>query len=59
MPQSLARVLVHIIFSTKNRVRFIRPEIEKEHHRKRSFQEEYRAILRQYKVEYDERYVWD
>ncbi len=150
MPQSLARVLVHIIFSTKNRARFIKPEIEKElfayqatvlrecgspaliingtedhvhvlcslsrtmaicdllqevkkrsskwiktkgreyrefawqsgygvfsigesgvaraeryvteqkeHHRKRSFQEEYRAILRQYKVEYDERYVWD
>jgi putative transposase len=150
MPQSLARVLVHIIFSTKNRSPFIQLEIEKElfayqaailrnngspaliingtedhvhilcslsrtmtmsdlvqevkkrsskwiktkgeehgtfawqngygafsigesavtelkryiarqkeHHRKRSFQEEYRAILKQYGVEYDERYVWD
>ena len=30
MPQSLARVLVHIIFSTKNRAPLVRPEIEKE-----------------------------
>jgi REP element-mobilizing transposase RayT len=30
MPQSLARVLVHIIFSTKNRQGFIKPEIESE-----------------------------
>jgi len=150
MPQSLARVLVHIIFSTKNRLRFIKPGIEKElfayqaavlrecgspaliingtedhvhilcslsrtmalcdlleevkkrsskwiktkgeeysgfswqsgygvfsigesgvaelkryianqkeHHRTRTFQEEYRSILGRYGVEYDERYVWD
>jgi len=32
---------------------------QKEHHRRRSFQEEYRAFLRRYRVEYDERYVWD
>jgi len=30
-----------------------------EHHRKKTFQEEYRAFLKKYKVEYDERYVWD
>ena len=30
-----------------------------EHHRKKTFQEEYRAFLTKYKVEYDERYVWD
>ncbi len=30
-----------------------------EHHRKRSFKEEYRLFLKQYQVEYDERYVWD
>jgi hypothetical protein len=29
------------------------------HHEKRSFQDEYRAILKKYNVEYDERYVWD
>ncbi len=38
-------------------VRYI--ENQKEHHRKKSFQEEYRAFLKKYKVEYDERYVWD
>ena len=30
-----------------------------EHHRKKTFQEEYRAFLKKYHVEYDERYVWD
>ena len=32
MPQSLSSVLVHLIFSTKNRWPFITPEIEKELH---------------------------
>ena len=150
MPQSLSKILLHIIFSTKNREDFIRPEIEselyaymasicneydchahkiggvenhvhiacnfsrtisvsklleyvkkssskwiktkgeiyrnffwqngygafslgmsqlpgvikyieqqKEHHRHKTFQEEYLAFLKKYKVEYDERYVWD
>ncbi len=30
-----------------------------EHHRKITFQEEYRLFLKKYKVEYDERYVWE
>lgn len=30
-----------------------------QHHQKISFQDEYRAFLKKYKVEYDERYVWD
>lgn len=29
------------------------------HHSKKGFQNEYRALLKKYKVEYDERYVWD
>ena len=32
---------------------------QKEHHKKVTFQDEYRAILKRYKVEYDERFVWD
>ncbi len=32
---------------------------QEEHHRKVKFKDEYRGILRQYKVEWDERYVWD
>lgn len=32
---------------------------QKEHHAKMSFQDEYRAFLKKYKVDYDERYVWD
>ncbi|MEM9685625.1 MAG: IS200/IS605 family transposase [Bacteroidota bacterium] len=30
-----------------------------EHHRKKSFQDEYSAFLKKYKVEYNEHYVWD
>jgi putative transposase len=30
-----------------------------EHHRRLTFQEEYREFLKKYHVEYDERYVWD
>ncbi len=32
---------------------------QQEHHRKKSFQEEYRAFLERHQVTYDERYVWD
>ena len=32
---------------------------QKQHHSKLTFQDEYRAILKKYQVEYDERYVWD
>ena len=32
---------------------------QKEHHRRVTFQDEYRKFLKVYEVEYDERYVWD
>jgi len=32
---------------------------QKEHHHKKTFQDEYRAFLKKYGVEYDERYVRD
>jgi putative transposase len=34
-------------------------ENQYEHHKKKTFQDEYRAFLKKYKVDYDERYVWD
>lgn len=30
-----------------------------EHHRKKTFQDEYRAVLEKYQMTYDEKYVWD
>ncbi len=30
-----------------------------EHHRKVSFQDEFRQLLRRYEIDFDERYVWD
>jgi len=32
---------------------------QNQHHRRRSFQDEFRKILRKYRVEFDEQYVWD
>ena len=32
---------------------------QEEHHRKMTFQEEYRRFLKMYRVSYDEEYVWD
>lgn len=32
---------------------------QREHHRSREFQEEFRILLERHEVEYDERYVWD
>jgi REP element-mobilizing transposase RayT len=32
---------------------------QEEHHRRESFQDEFRRLLKKYGVEYDERYVWD
>ena len=38
-------------------VRYI--ENQEEHHKRVTFQDEYRAFLKAYEVEFDERYVWD
>ena len=32
---------------------------QEEHHRTQTLQDEYRAFLNKYGIEYDERYVWD
>ncbi len=32
---------------------------QEEHHKKETFQDEFRRLLRKYGIEYDERYVWD
>ena len=32
---------------------------QKQHHRRITFQDEYRNLLQAYEIDYDERYVWD
>ena len=32
---------------------------QKEHHRHKTFQDEFRGLLEKYEIPYDERYVWD
>ena len=32
---------------------------QREHHKKKDFKAEFRALLRKYNIEYDETYVWD
>lgn len=38
-------------------LQYIRAQAE--HHRKMTFQEEFIALLRKHRIEYDERYLWD
>ncbi len=45
-PSDLDRVITYI-------------ENQEVHHRKKTFQDEYKAYLKKYGLEYDERYVWD
>lgn len=33
--------------------------MQDDHHKRISFKDEYRAFLKEYEIEYDERYVWD
>jgi len=32
---------------------------QEEHHRQRTYQEEFRLLLARHGIEYDERYMWD
>ena len=32
---------------------------QEQHHRKESFQDEFRRLLKKYGIDFDERYVWD
>jgi len=34
-------------------------DMQEQHHRKISFQDEFRAFLNKYEIEFDEQYVWD
>jgi REP element-mobilizing transposase RayT len=38
-------------------VQYVRDQ--QNHHRTRSFEDEFRELLHKYRIEYDERYVWD
>lgn len=52
----------YAVFSvSESNVQIVKNYIRKqdEHHRKTTFQDEYRRFLRNYDVEFDERYVWD
>ena len=50
------------IFSvSQSQVESVREYIthQDDHHRKKSFQDEFRLFLKKYQTDYDERYVWD
>ncbi len=34
-------------------------QLQQEHHKHKSFQDEFIAFLKKYQVEYDDRYIWD
>lgn len=56
MSQSLAKVYIHLVFSTKNGVTTIKEQYRKE---LQAFKDELRLSFSEYGIDYDERYVWD
>lgn len=42
------------VISVKNYI-----STQEEHHRQKSFQDEYRLFMKEYEIDYDERYIWD
>ncbi len=34
-------------------------ETQEQHHRRKTFQDEFRSFLKKYEIEFDERYIWD
>ena len=90
MAQSLADIVIHIVFSTKERKPWIdavnEPELhayicgicrnldcpvikingaikyiegQKEHHKTKTFKEEFLTMLKMSQIPYDEKYLWD
>ena len=67
MADTFSSLNVHCVFSTKNRQPLLVGEIKErfsafmgvEHHRLRSFQEEYVSFLKKHGIGFEERYLWD
>ena len=52
MSQSLSQIYLHVALKE-----YIRNQDQ--HHRKETFQDELRELLRRHEIEFDERYLWD
>ena len=60
MSQSLTNILVHIIFSTKDRQSLINQRVEDRLHAyMAAVFKEFLEFLNKCQVNYDERYIWD
>jgi hypothetical protein len=63
MGHTIVLLAYHVVFSTKGRIAFINAQKyiakQEEHHRKISFQEEFLSFLKQHKIRYDEKYIWE
>ena len=59
MANTFSCLNIHCLFSTKERVWVLNPYLEQqlEHHRTRTFQEEYLAFLKKHGAPFDEKYL--
>ena len=53
MAHSLSKILLHVVFSTKNRKKLLSERLQAR------FKEKFLDFLQMYGVEYNERYLWD
>lgn len=64
MANTYTQVYIHVVFAVEGRQNLIPPEHNDEfkdqhrHHGKKSFREEYVALLERFGVEYDARYIF-
>ena len=56
MSSTYLSLYYHLVFSTEVLRKYIRNQ--REHHRKKTFQEEYIELLKEYGIEFDEKYLW-
>ena len=68
MANTFSCLNIHCVFSTKERVPVLNPDIRErlwhieqqlEHHRTRTFQEEYLTFLKKHGAHFDEKCLWD
>ena len=57
MAQTLHRILVHVVFSTKDRVRQTIAD-QAAHHEPVVFEDEFLSLVRRHELEYEERFLW-
>lgn len=59
MANTYTQIHIQAVFTVQNRECIIAKQWKEEHHRKKTFLEEYKEFLNAFEVQYDERYIFN